>query len=35
VLLRPRLVRALWPLIRVPTLTIRPWYHLTGKPSCP
>ncbi|MEN1705441.1 MAG: FAD-dependent oxidoreductase [Planctomycetota bacterium] len=32
VLLRPRLVQALWPMLGVPSLTIRPWYALTGKP---
>lgn len=32
-LMRPRLVRAIWPLLRVPGLSIRPWYRLTGKPS--
>lgn len=31
-LLRPRAVRALWPLLAMPSLTIQPWYRLTGKP---
>jgi menaquinone-9 beta-reductase len=30
-LVRPRLVRALWPLLALPDLTIRPWYALSGK----
>lgn len=33
VLLRPRLVRMLWPMLAMPSLTIRPWYALTGKPA--
>lgn len=32
VLLRPRLVRTLWPALALPRITIRPWYRLTGKP---
>ncbi len=31
-LMRPSLVRALWPTLAAPGLTIRPWYALTGKP---
>lgn len=31
VLMRPHLMGALWPLLGVPSLTIRPWYRLTGK----
>lgn len=30
---RPLLVRAAWPLLAAPELTIRPWYRLTGKPA--
>jgi hypothetical protein len=30
-LMRPHLVRALWPLARVPGLSFRPFYRLTGK----
>jgi 2-polyprenyl-6-methoxyphenol hydroxylase-like FAD-dependent oxidoreductase len=34
VLMRPSLVRALWPMLGVaPGLTIRPWYRMTGKPG--
>lgn len=32
-LLRPAIVRALWPVLALPSLTIRPWYALTGKPA--
>ncbi len=31
VLMRPRLAAFLWPLLRVPSLSIAPWYALTGK----
>lgn len=31
-LTQPSLVRALWPALRAPAITIRPWYALTGKP---
>lgn len=31
-LMRPHALSALWPLLRVPSLTIAPWYALTGKP---
>lgn len=31
-LMRPGLVRAAWPLLRVPGVCVRPWYRLTGKP---
>ncbi len=31
-LMRPALVGAAWPALGVPSLTIRPWYGLTGKP---
>ncbi|MCC6677437.1 MAG: FAD-dependent oxidoreductase [Phycisphaerales bacterium] len=30
---RPRLVRIAWPLLRFPSISIRPWYRLTGKPA--
>lgn len=33
ILERPRLVSALWPLVQVPSLTLWPWYRLTGKPA--
>lgn len=32
-LMRPRLLAALWPLLAVPSLSVRPWYALTGKPN--
>jgi flavin-dependent dehydrogenase len=32
-LMRPALVRTLWPLIERPTLTLAPWYRLSGKPG--
>lgn len=32
VLARPRLTRALWPTLALPSLSLRPWYALTGKP---
>jgi flavin-dependent dehydrogenase len=31
VLMRPRLVAALWPLVEWPGVLLRPWYALTGK----
>jgi menaquinone-9 beta-reductase len=31
ILMRPHLVRALWPLAHVPGLTFKPFYRLTGK----
>lgn len=31
-LMRPRLLGAIWPALAVPGLTIGPWYSLTGKP---
>lgn len=31
VLMRPRLCAALWPILAVPGLSVRPWYALTGK----
>lgn len=31
-LMRPRLVRAAWPVLGWPAATIQPWYALTGKP---
>jgi flavin-dependent dehydrogenase len=33
ILMRPRLVRALWPLLQAPSWTLRPWYRLSGKPA--
>lgn len=32
-LMRPSLMRLIWPLLRFPSLTLRPWYRLTGKPN--
>jgi len=32
VLARPRLAGALWPTLALPSLSLRPWYALTGKP---
>lgn len=32
VLSRPWLVRLMWPLVLAPSLSVRPWYALTGKP---
>jgi menaquinone-9 beta-reductase len=32
-LLRPQLLRPLWPLLRIPALSLQPWYLLTGKPA--
>lgn len=32
-LMRPGLVRAAWPALRCPSLSLRPWYRLTGKPA--
>ncbi len=32
-LMRPRVLSAIWPLMHVPAATIAPWYALTGKPS--
>ncbi|MEO1584015.1 MAG: FAD-dependent monooxygenase [Planctomycetota bacterium] len=32
-LMRPDLLSALWPALLMPSLTIRPWYRLTGKPA--
>lgn len=31
VLMRPRVLGGLWPLLGLPRVTIRPWYRLTGK----
>jgi flavin-dependent dehydrogenase len=31
-LMHPWLVRLIWPLLRCPAISIRPWYRLTGKP---
>lgn len=31
--IRPRVVRAIWPALRRPALALRPWYRLTGKPA--
>lgn len=31
--MRPRLVRAMWPLLARPGVSIGPWYRLTGKPA--
>lgn len=33
VVMRPWLVRALWPALGSPALTMRPWWALTGKPA--
>jgi flavin-dependent dehydrogenase len=33
VLMRPWLVGALWPLLRAPSWSLRPWYRLSGKPA--
>jgi flavin-dependent dehydrogenase len=32
-LMRPRLFRALWPLLAAPALSLGPWYRLSGKPA--
>lgn len=32
-LMRPRALAAVWPFMRVPRVTIAPWYALTGKPT--
>lgn len=32
-LMRPRLLGALWPMLGATSLTITPWYRLTGKPA--
>jgi flavin-dependent dehydrogenase len=32
-LVRPRLLGALWPLMRLPSIGIGPWYRLSGKPA--
>lgn len=32
-LMRPELVRLVWPALALPSLTIAPWYRLTGKPA--
>jgi flavin-dependent dehydrogenase len=32
-LIRPRLVSFLWPLVSRPSLGLRPWYRLSGKPA--
>jgi flavin-dependent dehydrogenase len=32
-LMRPRLLARLWPLLRMPSLTLGRWYALTGKPA--
>lgn len=32
-LMRPRVLAAVWPMLHVPGLSIGPWYSLTGKPS--
>jgi len=34
VLMRPSLVRAMWPALGMGGLTIEPWYRLSGKPGC-
>ena len=35
-LMHPGLIRAIWPAVRLaPSLTLRPAYHLTGKPLRP
>lgn len=31
-LMRPSFVRTVWPMLRVPACSIKPWYALTGKP---
>lgn len=33
-LMRPRLVRAAWPALAVPGLSLGAWYRLSGKPRC-
>jgi len=33
VFIRPALVRALWPLLGWPRMSIAPWYKMTGKPT--
>lgn len=32
VLMRPRVLAAIWPLLGVPAISLAPWYSLTGKP---
>lgn len=34
-LMRPGLVKAVWPWLRRPRLSLMPWYRLTGKPVSP
>ncbi|MGQ0627047.1 MAG: NAD(P)/FAD-dependent oxidoreductase [Phycisphaerales bacterium] len=33
VLMRPMLVRTLWPVLRRPALALHPWWRLSGKPA--
>lgn len=35
VLMRPWVVGAIWPALRAPSISLRPWYALTGKPMRP